>query len=620
MLETAPAPAPIPASDLELLRRYEPVIHYTLGEEFFPTEVERYLAGCSLWVHHPNGRNELLVEEGKVSLERLAEARRAEFGAVHYLNLVEPLNVAELTAFLLNEGAKRLREPKRTFRAEIGRLARVGYVARLLDALFSLTLLLRGRVPGDAAAAAALLYRRMQERDERYVYYGRVVRQHGWVALQYWFLYLFNNWRSGFYGGNDHEADWEMVTVYLYEQPDGQLAPRWAAYGSHDFSGDDLRRRWDDRGQLELCDGHPVVYAGAGSHASYFRPGEYLAELEVAFLTPLFRVTTYLRRMLARSLRQAGVSVHPVTPTTLRIPFVDYARGDGPSVGPGQERAWTPVLLEPVPTWVSQFRGLWGFYARDPLSGENAPAGPMYNRDGSVRVAWTDPVGWAGLDKVPTPTAELATLGRRRAALEARQEELDREIGEKSATIRDLGVELSALLGNAHLAEHYAAVRERLRTLRDETRGLQRERGENEALLEALRLRGEALARGEPDDPRAHIRRLAEPASSKTLRFSGVVEVWGAVSIGLGLVALVSLLIYAREYLWLGLAMMLGAFVLIEAIFQRRLVQLISTVTVGLAIISALVLVYEFFWQLAALSVLVAGLYLLWENIRELTG
>ena len=69
MLETVPAPAPIPASDLELLRRYEPVIHYTLGEEFFPTDVERYLADCSLWVHHPNGRNELLVEEGKVSLD-----------------------------------------------------------------------------------------------------------------------------------------------------------------------------------------------------------------------------------------------------------------------------------------------------------------------------------------------------------------------------------------------------------------------------------------------------------------------------------------------------------------------------------------------------------------------
>jgi hypothetical protein len=620
VLEVAQTTDPARAADLALLRRYEPVIRYTLGEDFFPIDVERYLAGCSLWVHHRDGWNELLLEEGRVTTETLAEPRQAEFGAIYYLNSVEPLNVAELTAFLLNEGVKRLREPKRTFRAEIGRLARVGYVSRLLDALFSLTLILRGRVPGDAAAAAALLYRQMQECDERYVHYARVVREHGWVALQYWFLYPFNNWRSAFYGGNDHEADWETVTVYLYERPDGQLAPRWVAYASHDFSGDDVRRRWDDRGQLELCGDHPVVYAGAGSHAAYFRPGEYLAELEVAFLTPLFRLGTYLRRTWARTLRRAGVFVHPVRARTFRIPFVEYARGDGPSIGPGQPREWTPILLDPVPGWVSQYRGLWGFYARDPLSGENAPAGPMYNRDGSVRTAWADPVGWAGLDKVPPPTAELATLARRREGLAARQEELERQIADRGTTVQSLGAELAALAGNAHLAGHYAAVRERLGKLREDTRAMRKERAENEALLEAIRLRVERLERGEPDDPRAHIQRLAEPASDPALRFSRVVEVWAAISIGLLLVGLVFLLVSARQYLVLGLAGMLGAFVLIEAIFQRQLVRLISAITVGLAVMSALILIREFFWQVAVLGVLLAGLYLLWENIRELTG
>jgi hypothetical protein len=34
----------------------------------------------------------------------------------------------------------------------------------------------------------------------------------------------------------------------------------------------------------------------------------------------------------------------------------------------------------------------------------------------------------------------------------------------------------------------------------------------------------------------------------------------------------------------------------------------------------SLVLLYEFFWEIAVLAVLVAGLYLAWENIRELTG
>ena len=37
-------------------------------------------------------------------------------------------------------------------------------------------------------------------------------------CLQYWFFYAFNDWRSTFAGVNDHEADWELVTVYLAER------------------------------------------------------------------------------------------------------------------------------------------------------------------------------------------------------------------------------------------------------------------------------------------------------------------------------------------------------------------------------------------------------------------
>ena len=55
--------------------------------------------------------------------------------------------------------------------------------------------------------------------------------------------------------------------------------PEWVAFASHDFHGADLRRRWDDRTDLELEGLHPVVYAGAGSHASYFKAGEYQAEV-----------------------------------------------------------------------------------------------------------------------------------------------------------------------------------------------------------------------------------------------------------------------------------------------------------------------------------------------------
>ena len=41
-------------SDIELLRRFEPVIRYTKGEAFFPMAVGRYVQQCSLWVYRPN--------------------------------------------------------------------------------------------------------------------------------------------------------------------------------------------------------------------------------------------------------------------------------------------------------------------------------------------------------------------------------------------------------------------------------------------------------------------------------------------------------------------------------------------------------------------------------------
>ena len=76
--------------------------------------------------------------------------------------------------------------------------------------------------------------------------HGRALRQDGWIVLQYWFFYAFNDWRSGFFGANDHEGDWEKISVYLSESETGEVRPEWAAYAAHNYKGDDLRRRWDD--------------------------------------------------------------------------------------------------------------------------------------------------------------------------------------------------------------------------------------------------------------------------------------------------------------------------------------------------------------------------------------
>jgi hypothetical protein len=35
-------------------------------------------------------------------------------------------------------------------------------------------------------------------------------------------------------------------------------------------------------------------------------------------------------------------------------------------------------------------------------------------------------------------------------------------------------------------------------------------------------------------------------------------------------------------------------------------------------VVAALVLLFEFFWQIVVLAVIVAGGYIMWENLREL--
>lgn len=609
-------------SNLTLLRRFEPIVRYTHGEQFFPMDVEPYVETCGLWTQRLGEAPACLIPEGELTLSKLAQPRADGSDVVYFLKFIEPMNISELAAYQIQQRLK----PKgfrEAFHAGRGRLARVGYVSRLVDALFSLTLLTRGRVPGDTAAAAVLEYRNILVEREHYTYHGRVVRQDGWVVLQYWFFYPFNNWRSGFYGVNDHEADWEMINIYLFETGEGEARPEWVAYASHDFSGDDLRRRWDDP-EAEKVGEHPVIYAGAGSHASYFASGEYLAEFELPYLAPVIRILDRLRKPVQRALGRDQEQDEQSTDqrggfNIFRIPFVDYARGDGLAIGPGQDKEWEePRLLEPPPAWVSNYRGLWGLYAHDPISGENAPAGPMYNRDGAVRRAWYDPLGWAGLDKVPPPDETVARLQARRAEINARRAELAETIAQKSQELMGLGVETEAMRGVPHLKKRYAAHQKQIDELSDELNQLRAKFASDAALLEAIELKIRRLQAGEREPARAHIKRAHHPATHDELRFSRLAETWAAISIGLMMMGFVTLVFLLGGNPVIGLVALLSLMVFIESGFRGQLSRLITSATIGLAIVSSLVILYEFFWVIIALLVLVAGGYIMWENLREL--
>jgi len=601
--------------DLELLRRFEPIIHFTNGEHFFPMDVDRYVAECSLWETRPDQPSDLLIPERGLTLQKLAQPHPAPHGSVHYLRFVESLSAFEAARFLVKH--------RGGFKHSRGRLARVGLTSRLVDALFSITLILRGRVPGGTAAAARDAYSKLQAFDERYVYYGRVVRQGGFICLQYWFFYAMNDWRSSFHGVNDHEADWEQVVVYLAED----LTPQWVAYASHDFSGDDLRRRWDDR-EVKRLGEHPVIFTGAGSHASYFSAGEYMHEVALPFSGPFTRVMRVLQKIWRSTFRQVSVASEETVSGALVIPFIDYARGDGLKIGPGGDRQWDARLLpdthDTAPdhpqAWAHHYRGLWGLFARDPIAGENAPAGPKYNRDGSVRRSWVDPLGWAGLDKVTPPSSVAATLEEGRAALEKRLASAQSEIDKKTSQLRILGLEAESMINVPHFESHYPEHLQKMTALSQSIEALHRQTAVDQALLESLANYGAELMRGHRLPVRSHIKTAHHPAPAGAEQLGRLAEAWAALSLGVLILGFLMILLIVPRFWVNGLVSLVAVISFLEAIFRREAKDLIRRAVILLSLMATLVLLVEFALPLLVAAIIGLGVFIIADNLRELVG
>jgi hypothetical protein len=293
------------------------------------------------------------------------------------------------------------------------------------------------------------------------------------------------------------------------------------------------------------------------------------------------------------------------TRSPLRIPFIDFARGDGLAIGPGQAHEWTPNVIDETTPWASKYRGLWGLYAQDPISGENAPAGPMYERDGSPRPSWFNPLGFAGLDQVPPPPREVAVLDGECARLETRRGELDRLITEETSTLQELGVRLQSMHGSPHLATEAARLEAQTAEQATKLGGLRRERSENEAVLEGLNRQIER-------------RRLHGPGAASKMRFDRAAELWAAVSMSLLLIGLAVLILVAPGEVWAAIIVLLIAFVVGESVLRGTFVRTVNRVAVILALVAVVVLFVQY-WELTLVALLAAlAAFLLIQRLREL--
>ena len=585
--DTAGNPA-VAAADMALVRRFEPILRFTEGELFLPASVDEYVQCCQLLERGPDRIATVIAPKGSLTIEQLVELGADRPRPGQYLRFVdEPFTRVQVAKW-------RVRSDRPRFH-NAGRLSRVGVLSRGLDALSRASLIFRGRNASGAEAAAETQYR-TRMRPDHHPYYARVVRDSGYTVLQYWFFYVYNDWRSRVFGVNDHEADWEQVSVYLAGN-DEQLQPVWLVSSAHDEVGDDLRRRWDDP-DLTIEGEHPVIHAGLGSHSGAYLAGEYLTTHDVPASSGLLKVSRRISRVFlpwTRDHDHVGLS----------IPYIDYARGDGVAIGPGQVRSWEPVIIGETTPWVVHYRRLWGNDTQDPLGGERGPAGPRYERSSQIRVSWGDPVGWAGLRKV-APDARAGA-----DALHARLAELDDEVHELGERIESLQTRSRAAVSSGELVGAGAEVE--LVTLAAARVALR-----DEQLLLTRRLGQPAPLTG-PHDHLRH-RRLPLPAERKGRR--RVLAVWSAVSTSVVLAVLIAVVL---DPSWnagsLGIEAVIVLFA-IEAMARKQLVRFAVLVATFLVFGSvALVVTAELIndWRLVVAVVLgFAAAALLFLNVREL--
>jgi hypothetical protein len=119
---------------------------------------------------------------------------------------------------------------------------------------------IRGAEPNQYAARYPTIEQQIEVARPRPTVYFHLAYQPsaGRVAIEYWLLYLYND----FY--DDHEADWEGVTVVLENG-----APLGATLSQHQG------RKWVAWSALSKTAGHPVVFVARGSHAEYPTAGRY---------------------------------------------------------------------------------------------------------------------------------------------------------------------------------------------------------------------------------------------------------------------------------------------------------------------------------------------------------
>jgi hypothetical protein len=207
------------------------------------------------------------------------------------------------------------------------------------------------------------------------VVYGRFVRGPSGPALQYWFLYVYNDF------WNNHEADWEMATIELKDDGD----PVQVGISCHHGG---FRRAWD---AAPKAGERPIVYVARGSHGGYFayrREGYPVVDLRrrTNFPLPLRVFAPVVERLPA----WRRLTDHPPADPQRDAGAADFERGE--RIEPALRIMPTDgAAVADGSFWWMRYQGKWGSTHTRIFGtvGIDSPWGPSMQPE-----RWNDPVRW----------------------------------------------------------------------------------------------------------------------------------------------------------------------------------------------------------------------------------
>jgi hypothetical protein len=237
-----------------------------------------------------------------------------------------------------------------------------------------------------------------------------------------------------------------------------------------------------------------------------------------------------------------------------------------------------------------------------------------------VRQAWNDPLGFAGLGKTAPPFRQPAEILGHREELLAEAADVAAEVAILTAELPRLDLEVRSL---ARSGSTEALHTERADELKRGEAELARLRAREAAIADtvaAMDRELRSIEAGDAGDPQAHLRHPHRPVPPEETRYNVIVELWSAISIGMLLLFIAGATFFHVLPWWGALLVGIAGYVLIEAALRRRLSILLLRLVLVLAVVTAVLLIFDFRMELVVAAIAALALIVAADNIREISN